>query len=174
MAHSTARRGVSSLGIPLMLLSFVLIGGFLYWLSASSEPTEPPEIVEDTTEADAGSGTAVEPGQFAMAPGEYVGQVVRLADVEATSQVGDEAFFVNLTPQQPFLVRLDSTLVARGMAIPSGQVTVTGMVHEMTDSIVGSWVADGVVNESDRPVVEFATHFILAERIDASAEPEGE
>jgi hypothetical protein len=157
-----------------MIASFVLMGGFLWWLSSRSEPTPPLEIVEDTTEFEGTAGAGVEPGALAMTPDEYVGQVVELSDVEATSPVGAEAFFVNLTPQRPFLVRLDSALVARGMAPPNGQVAVTGTVHVMTDSIVSDWVTSGVVSEGDRPVVEFATHFILAENVRVIAGPEGE
>ncbi len=169
MAHNASRRGVSNLGIPLMLLSFVLLGGFLYWLNITAEPTQPPVIEEDDPTETTSGATTVDPNALNQTPEQYVGQRIRLEGVEFASPVGTRAFFVNLTPQAPFLVAMDTVLVARGMAMPSGTVTVAGVVHAMTDSIINQWVSEGAVTEADRPVVEFATHFMLADQIDQAA-----
>lgn len=166
MAHSASRRGVTNLGIPLMLLSFLLLGGFLYWLNVTAEPTQAIIVEDDTTpEMDTSGATAVEAGALAVSPGQWVGQRIRLADVDVASPVGTQAFFVSLTQQAPFLVKMDSSLVARGMGLPTGQVTVIGTLLAMTDSIIDNWTETGAVTPADRPVVEFATHFILAEQI---------
>lgn len=168
MSHIGSRRGASNLTIPLMLLSLVLLGGFLYWLNVTAEPTQPPVIEEDTEEEDGPAGTAVQPGVLAVSPQDYLGQTIRVEDVDVPQAVGSRAFFVSLTEQVPFLVRMDSTLLARGMQVPAGQtVTVVGTVHAMTDSIVSAWEADGSVSAGDRPLVEFATHFLLAQQVRA-------
>jgi hypothetical protein len=169
MAHSASRRGVSGLAIPLMLLSFILLGGFLYWLRVTAEPTQPPMIEEGEVDTSSAGATDVAPTALNAATGQYVGQRVRLAGVEVASPVGAHAFFVNLTPQVPFLVKMDSSLVARGMAQPTGRVTVVGAVHAMTDSIIDLWTREGAVTAGDRPVVEFATYFIEAESITPAA-----
>ena len=49
MADTGSRRGASNLGVPLMLLTFLLIGGFMYWLYVTAEPTE-PIVVEEVEE----------------------------------------------------------------------------------------------------------------------------
>jgi hypothetical protein len=151
-----------------MLLSFVLLGGFLYWLSATAEPTQPPVMVEEDDEDGGMTGTTVQPGMLAATPQDYEGQTVRVADVAVPQAVGPRAFFVELTSQSPFLVRMDSSLVARGMEVPSGQtVTVIGTVHAMNDSIATAWESAGDITAGERPLVDFATHFILAQQVRA-------
>ena len=36
MADISSRRGASNMGVPLMILTFILIGGFMYWLSGQA------------------------------------------------------------------------------------------------------------------------------------------
>jgi hypothetical protein len=152
-----------------MLLSFLLLGGFLYWLNVKAEPTQPPVVEEGEGEGPALGGTAVEPGALAVTPQQYEGQTVRVENVNVSSPVGPRAFFVDLTPQHPFLVRMDSALVARGMAMPSGRVSLVGTIHVMTDSIIDAWEADTSIRQADRPVVEFASHFLVAQEIRSAA-----
>ena len=50
MSLIRSKRGAAeSMTLPLMLLSFVMIGGFLYWLSVTAEPTQ-VAIVEEEPE----------------------------------------------------------------------------------------------------------------------------
>ncbi len=173
MAQSGSRRGASNLGIPLMLLSFILLGGFLYWLYITAVPTEPAVTEQaDSTAADM-TAIAADPGSLAIDASQYEGQTVRLPALEVAAAVGRRAFFLNLTDQTPFLVRMDSALVARGMTVPTGRVRVVGDVVPMTDSIITQWTSAGDITEGDRPVVEFATHFILAHQVQ-SAPPAGD
>jgi hypothetical protein len=152
-----------------MLLSFLLLGGFLYWLNETAEPTQPPEVEEGEEAGAALGGTSVDPGALAVSPEQYEGQTVRVEGVNVSAAVGSRAFFVDLTPQHPFLVRMDSALIARGMSMPTGRVSMTGTIHVMTDSIIDAWEADTSIRPADRPVVEFASHFLLAQQVRTAA-----
>lgn len=166
MALNGSRRGAASLAIPLMLLAFVLTGAFLFWLNATAEPTAPPVMDEESDDsADVTGATVLDPGQLAVGTDQYVGQRVRLEGVNVEGQVGPAAFFIS-TPQNPFLVRMDSALIADGMTVDvGGSATVVGTVLARTDSVVVAWQEDGSISDNELPLVEFATHFILADQI---------
>lgn len=166
MALNGSRRGASSLAIPLMLLAFVLTGAFLFWLNATAEPTAPPVMDEDTDDsADMAGVTVLDPGQLSVGTDQYVGQRVRLEGVSVADRVGPAAFFIS-TPQNPFLVRMDSALIADGMTVEvGGSATVVGTVYVRTDSVVVAWQEDGSIGDNELPLVEFANHFILADRV---------
>jgi len=166
MGDLGARRGAASLAVPLMLVSFLLIGLFLWWLSRNAESTEVAiEEQPDSAEMAITEGTEVTAEQLRAGADQFAGQLVRIS-APVASAVGTQAFFLDL-PQAPFLVKLDTTLVARGQALPTGNVTVVGTLRAMNDSIVSDWVGDGVIRPSDQPLVEFATHFIEASRVQA-------
>lgn len=169
MALNGSRRGVSNLALPLMILAFVLFGAFLFWLSATAEPTQPPVMEEDDDSGDiSGGATTVQPGQLGAGAGGFVGQTVR---VESTVEglVGPQAFFIS-TPSNPFLVRMDSSLVARGMTVePMQQAIIVGTVEERTDEVVAAWQEDGSIDDNNLPLVLFAEHYLLARQIQVSA-----
>ena len=164
MRDQGSRRGAANLSIPLMVLAFGLIAGFLWWLSQNAESTEVvvDELPTSTPAPNAGgAATDVTADQLRLEPATFTGQRVRVADVPVASAVGTQAFFLDL-PQTPFLVKLSSELVARGEQVPTGAVTVVGTLTAMNDSIVGDWAGSGAISEGDRILVEFATHFIEA------------
>ena len=163
-----ARRGASS-SLPLMLVTFVLVGGFLFWLYTNSEPTSGPEVVEESAAVPAGpEATDADVTTLESAPQQYEGTVIRVRGVNVASPVGSQAFFVDL-PRTPFLVKMGPELVAQGVAVPSGTVDVVGTLMAMNDSIISAWTADGSISEGDRPIVEFATHFIEAVAVEAGS-----
>lgn len=189
MLNFGSRRGAANLGVPLMALTFLLLAGFLYWLSATAEPTAPPVMEEEADEpvevADAGTGTEVDPEALKTGASAFEGQTVRLAEVMVSQSLGDVTFFVDLPesdalPPQPFLVRLNPDLVAAGQSVPLNQrVTVVGPLMAMQDSIVQAWLGDGSISPNDQLLVEFATHFIEAEAIQTAgggggSAPEGD
>lgn len=163
MTRTRARRGAGNLGLPLMLVTFVLMGGFLYWLYLNAVPTPDAEVVEaadETVEAQL-QATEADLTTLEESPQGYEGMVIRVTDIPASSPVGSEAFFIEL-PRTPFLVKLGDELLAAGTAVPSGPVTVAGELKAMNDSIVAAWTAAGAITEGDAPIVGFATHFIEA------------
>lgn len=185
MADFSSRRGASNLGVPLMLLTFILLGGFIYWLYVTAEPTEPVVVEEMDEEPEVmASGVAeVDPQALKTGADAFTGSDVRLVDVVVSQMIGDEAFFVDLPandtlPAQPFLVRMTPDLSASGASAAAGdRLTVEGGLMEMSDSIISDWVATGVISENEQILVEFSTHFIEAQQVNtvggAGSAPEG-
>lgn len=171
MTRTRARRGAGNLGLPLMLVTFVLMGGFLYWLFLNATPTPEAEVSEVEEVADAGiDALDADLTTLEESPQGYEGMVVRVTDITASSPVGTEAFFIEL-PRTPFLVKLGPELLAAGAVVPNGVVTIAGEVKAMNDSIVGAWAAAGAISENDRPIVEFSTHFIEALELQVAESP---
>lgn len=173
MAYFGSRRGAANLGLPLMLATFLLLGGFMYWLYVTAEPTQPPEIDEGGEAVDTFVGTTVEAEALKTMADNYVDQLVRLQNVPVSNPMGSQAFFVDLPasenlPATPFLVRMlpglaDSVQVGMGE-----RATVIGRLLLVNDSVVTDWVENGGLNENDRLLVEFATHFIEAEQVETT------
>lgn len=179
MTESGSRRGAANLAPILMILSFAAMGGLLWWLSATAVGTEAVVIDEpDEDTADAAAAALVTPEQLRMGTTGFLGQRVRLEDVPIASRFGANAFMIQLGDSErssPFLVVLDSALIAGGTGIPEGSATVVGTVRERTDSVLDAWVESGVIPEAQRPIAEFSTHFIDATRVRGPGESsEGE
>lgn len=165
MVQIGRRRGATSMTVPLMLGAFVLLAGFLYWLSLNAEPTAPPEITEeDPVEEEMVESQVVDPSAFETGTAGYTGLVVRLDDVNVAQAIGQNAFFIDL-PRTPFLVHMGPELSAAGMPPLGQQATVVGEVVEMNDSIISAWSEAQEFGEGDRPLIEFATHYIEAVQI---------
>lgn len=152
-------------------LAVVLIVVFLVWLGISSEPSE-MALVREAREADA---TTVSPDapvpvtieEFARNVDAQVGRAVRLDDVAIAARMGTRAFWINLPGDVPFLVQLTPELVQDGQQVQAGQVvSVAGIVHVRTDSVLAAWEEQGVIaTAGQRAEAEFASHFIEASRI---------
>ena len=171
MTRFDSRRGASNLGVPLMIVSFVLMGGLMYWLSITAEPTEIVVVEEEPVEVFLGSlidGTILEAPDIVG----YEGLEVRVIDLPFAQEVGTAQFFVSLPKGSPFLIRMGDELRADSMmTMPSGVLTITGMLYPLTDSIRDVWEAEGTVDGASRPLVDFAAHFIDATDIMPGAPP---
>lgn len=170
MEHSGSRSGAANLAIPLMIVAFLAIAGFLWWLSLSAEGTTGPvdTAQADTAEATGPTATQIELADLQERPDSLVGQSVRVAGASVASRMGNQAFWIELPNQNPFLVRLGSALVQDSVQVQQDQtVTVTGNVHSMSDSVLTAWMADSVITEGQRLEAEFATHFIEATQVQA-------
>lgn len=172
MAKLGSRRGAANLGFPLMVLTFILLGGFMYWLNITAEPTQ-PAVMEETEAApeDTFAGTVVSADDLKTGSEAYEGQLVRLSGVAVSQTMGANAFFVDLPateslPATPFLVRAMPD--AGGVPAMGVEVVITGTLMAVTDSLVSDWVGSGVISEQDRLLVEFATHFIEADQLDTN------
>jgi hypothetical protein len=167
MTDMDSRRGAANLATLLMVVSFAAMIGFLFWLGKTAEGT-PPMIMEDTDTSNlAGEEGAVDvtSPDLRTNASAFNAMFVRVSDVDVVSAVGSQAFFIEVGiagSSNPFLVKLDSALVARGQSLPRGTVTVVGNVLAMTDSIVDAWISAGAVSEGERPVVDFSEYFIEA------------
>lgn len=160
MATLKSRAGAAKLGAPLMVLSFLMVAGFMYWLSVTAEPTEvtveaPGAALENVVSFEA----------FSAGPAEYVGEVISLEDVLVNSLLGYHSFWINLLDPNgtAYLLHLSDSLVADTMVSISDDmvVTVTGAVTVMNDSILDAWEAAGAFRvDVDRVLAEFAENFI--------------
>lgn len=160
-------------GLILMIAAFVVMGGFLYWLSVNAESATVAieESAADTTEEDPMVPT-VELSTFSANPGEYQDELIRLRNLRVASELGAEAFWFELASEDPYLVKLDSTLVAEGITVSSGDVArrIEGRVRVMSDSVLDAWEAGGAFTaETDRIEAQYATTFIEANVVDVES-----
>ena len=176
MALMSSRRGAAeSMALPLMILSFVAIGGFMFWLSRAAEPTQVAVVEDGGSDTDAAAGgMRVAWSEFGANPQSYEGQMITLRPVQVASLLGQGAFWTQLPNETPFLIKLGDTLIADGLVVASGDLgELTGTVHTMTDSVLNAWQAAGVFTDDvQRIEAEFATTFLEAEAF-AIQGPEG-
>ena len=173
MVERSSRRGAVDLGVVLMVLSFVVIGYFLYWLQGQAAVERAAAtVMEDTTEeVDANdpfaSATRVTGGELVTGAGAgaFEGQVVRVEPTQVASLLGQQGFWLDVA-QSPFLVAYGPTLLADSVtASPGSTVTVTGTVRAMSDSVATAWLETGRIGQGDQLAASFASHFIEAEQI---------
>lgn len=164
---AAARKQSGRWSFPLMLLSFVLIGGFLFYLNQASKATV-VEVVQANEDEEETAAPARELtwAEFMAAPESFQGERVRLADLEVVSRVGAAAFWVETPAGSYYLVRMVPDLIARGVDVAPGQrATVTGTVHMMGDSVLNAWLAEGYISEGQRAEAEFAISFLEVDRL---------
>jgi hypothetical protein len=175
MGDQRSRLGAASFSLPLMVVTFCLIAGFFWWLRQNAQPTsltlgigaaEDSVAQQPTGE---GGGVAVTEEDLRMSPARFEGQVVSIT-LPVAMAVGTQAFFLDVT-DAPFLVKLGDALIQQGQGLPQGQITVTGPLMVMTDSIRQDWLSKGIIPQSDEILVEFATHFIEARAIQSAPAP---
>jgi len=157
MANLGSRRGFADkLSLPLMILAFLVVIGFLYWLNATAEPTQ-VEIVEEDAPTSSGASAILNVTDFLSDPGQYDGRIVEVTSARVASRLGPQAFWIGPN-DAPFLVKMGPELVEAGTAILIEQsVNLTGTVWMMTDSAHAAWDAQGAFpNEGDNIVAEFA------------------
>ena len=173
-----SRRGAAEkLSLPLMVLAFVAVGGFLYWLNLTAQPTE-VAIEEDTSEEE-GSGAAVSMplADFLNNPAQYDGQIVEVTQARVASRLGPHAFWVG-PDATPFLVKMAPELVEAGTEVMlQSNVTIVGPVSTLDNATLAVWDSLGAFpTEGDRIVAEFAvgSPYIQATAVRAPAAPGGE
>jgi hypothetical protein len=166
-----------ALNLPLMIVAFLAIAGFLYWLSITSEPTE-FAVAEETLDDQLGPALDLTLEQFGENADGYIGSRIRITDVQVQTLVGADAFWFSF-PQEDvndYLVRVDRTRVDSDIQIlPGDRLTVSGTVHPMTDSVIEAWEQWGVLrDEAQRPAVMVLEGFLEADSIGIHAEAGGD
>lgn len=159
-----------------MVVSLLVVGGFLVWLGMASEPTavvvaedEDTAAASDTIGAGAAGATPVPKDTLAENKAAYEGQVIQVSKIEATSPLGPRIFWGELGTREnqvPILVRLDSA-AAEGWQLQQGaQYTITGELQRMTDSVATAWGEQGeFTGEGEQMQATFTDYFIQASRI---------
>jgi hypothetical protein len=155
--------------LPLMVLAFLVVGGFLYWLSITAQPTE-VEVVEEVEDTGSGASAILDIVDFLGAPGDYEGQVIEVTRAQIVNRLGEQAFWIG-TADAPFLVKMSPALLETQPAVIVEQVvTLVGQVHILTDSVLTSWDALGAFpTDTDRFLAEFSlgSPFIEVESVEA-------
>jgi hypothetical protein len=167
MAENASRRGAADLSMPLMVLAFLVMGGFLYWLSIQAAEQKALAVVEDTTAAPTTieGATVVDVADIMMDASPYDGQMITLEGLKIASKLGTQGFWLEM-PSGPFLVSMSEAVKAEGLVLPRGAATsVTGVVHAISDSVLTAWTDAGTIGEGDRLAAEFATHFMEAQQV---------
>lgn len=157
MAIFGSRRGAADkLALPLMIFAFLAVGGFLYWLNVTAQPTE-VAVVEEAPTRESGASAILSAEDFLADPAQYDGRIVEVNGARVASRLGTQAFWLE-DPRSPFLVKMSPDLVEAGTEVLTEQsVVLVGTVHILTDSTLLVWDSLGAfTNPGDRTVAEFA------------------
>ena len=140
--------GAVRLTIPLMILSFLAMAGFLYWLSRY----EPPEVEEVDQVVTEDGLNEVAFDDFVMGTQGYMGQEITLRLVEVESTVGDRLFWTMLPGNNPYLMHVSDEALADSVEVIGGlRLDVTGSVMALSGSVLDVWMeAEILRNEGDR------------------------
>lgn len=169
MAETGSRRGAApNISLILAVVAVVAIGGLIYWLNVTAEPTQVEFVPEDTAaEAEPVTDVPVVTLEELRAElGEFESIEIMMRNQVVNSLLGDQAFWVG--PQDnPFLVRMDSAAQATTDAVATNDtVTVRGRIHAMSDSVLNAWEQVGVISgQGQRAVASFAEYFMDANAV---------
>lgn len=176
MAETGSRRGAASTNsLILATVAVVAIGGLIYWLNATAEPTMVEFTPEDTAAEEPVSDVptvTIESLRGEIA--EYVNIELEMRDLEVNSLLGEQGFWVG--PQDnPFLVMMESSGAAQGGPVAvEDDVHVRGTIRAMSDSVLNDWEERGVISgQGQRAVASFAEYFMNANEVRPAAEGGG-
>ena len=175
MVSFGSRKGeAGSLSVYLMVGAFLVAGGFFAWLSIRATPVE--VVVEEEEAPVENLATVVATDVFGTNPMAQAGMVIQLNRLGVETLIGTEAFFVGASGlSSGYLVKMTSEMVVDGGVLEFGAtVSLTGMVHAMSDSVADAWVASGGIGEGDRVLAEFAESFFEAGEVNVTAPPQPE
>ncbi len=176
MPDNASRRGAVDLGMPLMVVAFAVIGGFMYWLNGQAANERALQIVEDTATVDDGAsgGANADLGEVEGDPSGFVGTELRFAGYEVVSQLGTQGFWLSAPSGNPFLIAMTESVMAEGVTATQGDtVTVLGTIHAMSDSTLDAWTAGGTIGDTDRIVAEFAEYYMNAVAVNVTGSAGG-
>ena len=168
MAILGSRRGsAENLTLPLMIVAFLMVGGFLYWLNVNAKSAEVAIVEETPGEGSGASATTLSLQDFLANPEGQIDATVEVTGARIASRLGTQAFWIG-SDAAPYLVKMAPELAGAGIEIlVESMVNIVGSVYMMSDSVLTAWDEQGVFsNEGDRIVAEFATSFLEATAID--------
>ncbi len=173
MRDNSSRRGAADLGTPLMIVAFLVIGGFLFWLYQESKAEEQLRIEEaaemaaQEAERERRENMLVDAERIQMDASGYTGDTILVEGQAVASRLGTQGFWLEMPNGNPFLVSLSDEVGMSAEALTNGQGTnVMGVITEMNDSILTDWTERETIAEGDRLAAEFATHFLNALEIE--------
>jgi hypothetical protein len=167
-----ASKQSGSFNIPLMILAFLTMAGFLYWLNIASEPTQIAVAEENGMEAMLDEATSVSPIALIEDAQELIDEMVRVPNIRVAELMGTSAFWFPVSmgdeEEQLYLVFLDPNFIDPGFQlVPDDVLTLTGTVREMSDQIITQWEEQGLfTEEGQRPMAAEVETFIQAAHLD--------
>jgi hypothetical protein len=180
MLNLGSRRGAADkAALPLMIVAFLGIAGFLYWLNVTAVGTTSAVVTaaEQNLFPDA---IQISASSLENNPLQFEGAQLRIPDISVVSRVGDQAFWTQLPNDETFFVKLGPELTGDSVpvAVSSGETAsvVVGVLHIMSDSVLDAWEADGAFENTatGRLEAEFADVFLELAHIEMSAPEAGE
>lgn len=175
-----ASKQSGALNLPLMILAFLLMGGFLYWLNISSEPSQLAVAEEGSADRLRADSRPVSPAVLGAEAEDYVGELVRVSNIRADALFGPQAFwFLVPTGEEDelasYLVRLNPEFLPDFQVVPGDIMTVTGRVEAMSEEVITQWEGQGFfTEEGQRGLVAELQTYISAVHIEIhSSEAEG-
>jgi hypothetical protein len=160
-----AQASSSKLSLPLMILAFLSVAGFVYWLSETAQPTTPPPAVEEEEPS-----LALSLEVFQSRVDEIVDQRVSLPAVPVAAQLGPQAFWFQFADGNIYLTQIAGELGVGGFEVRDGdEVAISGFVRAMDDATLDQWVATGVIPANGRDMAAFAATYIEADRLEIQA-----
>lgn len=150
---------------PWMILALLAVGGFMWWLAATSQQTAVEVVEEDVeTESESEVVVALTLEELVEAIDGYLNQSVRVSEIEVAARLGDQLFWTTLDDGQPYLVKVGDSIAAEGFEISPGEkYEAEGMVIERNDAVLDAWEATGVItDEGQRMEAEFAMWYLDA------------
>lgn len=165
MADNASRRGASNLGVPLMILAFATIGGFLFWLNgqASREMAERQAYADSVAaaeEEERNRPPVVDAERIQMDASGYEDRAITLEGLPVASTLGTQGYWLEMPNGNPFLVSIGDEAEVEGTVEAGVSVDVTGTVFAMNDSVLTVWTESESIGDGDRLAAEFATHYI--------------
>ena len=168
MVSFGSRRGeAGALSVYLMAGAFLAAAGLMAWLFVQAAPVE-VEVVEGGPVTEVHEATVVAVDVFGADPMAQADMLITLHGLPVLSLVGTQAFFLEVPNQSgPYLTKM---LPEALVEVESGAtVSVTGMVHAMSDSVADAWIYTGGLAEADRVLAVFAESFFEATEVTVSA-----
>lgn len=174
MANDQAPRVGGGTNFLIVGVSVLMIVALMAWLFMQEQSRAEATVAEGDTAAVAEAGPAgAAPAQtvndtvFEQNVKTYVGQVVEITKVKFSSGLSSQTFWVELPTGQPFLVKLDSALVASGATPPTGgTLHIVGTVQSKDPALVAQWMQSGVLQNDDQKIqAEFGTTYMEARQI---------
>ena len=163
-----SNKGEGGLGVILTIVALAAIGAFMYWLNLQSQGIEAERAAAEAAEVEAARDLAA--GDLIADPQAALGRRVVIEGIRVASGLGEGAFSLALSDNVAYPVLLESDPIQRlrmaNITIYGGDsIFVSGQVYTFTDSIGGTWVEAGAVQETMAGMIPASPTFLLADSV---------
>lgn len=178
MANAGPSHAGGGTNILIVGVSVLLVAALMAWLVMQQPDGSEAVVAEGDTTGAVVETAAVAPQHtvdgtaFEQNMRSYVGQVVALNGVRFSSGLSRQTFWLELPSGAPYLVKLDSAMVAAGTTPPAGgTLDIVGTVKEKDAALVAQWLQSRVLETEDQQMqAEFGTTYLEARQIRPAAQ----